>query len=509
MQYLKSTHLVRLPLLFSILVSFCLFCSTNSDQSNPSKSNTPLPNDTIDENYIIADSIVTDSVIWYFGSPIISGQFANGDHWVKGPVIITRITPDFDEEHHGWEVNPSPNGPVGFDIRLEGYDNSIVPELPYTAQPGQSLIKVVSREPFSENRLRPCLLEASVLTILDTIPIDIESIFRPPYVGEEKPQYNITNIRIEQLPSLPPVDGAPSLEEIEERFRRVRMDHRPYRNSTYMRPEKNLDNYAAANATDVNEAVLRLMLDDPIDQKMSALINVLQCGIDYYHFSLEGQTWPRGGGEQPGNKLPIVFFATLMGDDEIQQYVRDLKLYDDYHTFYGHDSIVLWGNVGWERPYPRVEQYWNSIAVDGGDRTIADPYGYIDGGVVPGDYYQHCCTSLPFKGTSLCLLLMPKMLEIWYPKSLIEYSDRWVEFGTWTQPDPCAPSDGDWDNYGITYGPDPENPSDCIRDTDPSDGIGRFPERHGTSANEGAYGSNFVNRMWEAYRTASEIPSQW
>jgi len=117
---------------------------------------------------------------------------------------------------------------------------------------------------------------------------------------------------------------------------------------------------------------------------------------------------------------------------------------------------------------------------------------------------------------------MPAMQEVWHPQALIDYVDRWVGFGAWTQPDPCAPADGvcvggsnngqacnhaydcpdgqcdAWDNYGITFGPD--GSGGCILDTDPSDGIGRFPERHGIYADEGHRRSQFQAAMWDAYR---------
>jgi putative phosphoesterase len=54
--------------------------------------------------------------------------------------------------------------------------------------------------------------------------------------------------------------------------------------------------------------------------------------------------------------------------------------------------------------------------------------------------------------------------------------------------------------YSVVYGPDPDNPGDCIKDTDPSNGIGRFPKEHGQRANEGGYHSSFVDSMWDLYR---------
>ena len=86
---------------------------------------------------------------------------------------------------------------------------------------------------------------------------------------------------------------------------------------------------------------------------------------------------------------------------------------------------------------------------------------------------------------------------------IFDYVKRWVARGTHAQPDPCAPSDGSWDNYGITYGPDGNG--GCILDTDTSDGTGRFPELHGTSADGGSYGSAFANTMWDAYWGSVDI----
>jgi hypothetical protein len=61
------------------------------------------------------------------------------------------------------------------------------------------------------------------------------------------------------------------------------------------------------------------------------------------------------------------------------------------------------------------------------------------------------------------------------------------------------------DNYGITFGPDSSHPGDCIRDTDPSDGIGRFPELHYTEADGGGRKSAFQTAMWNMYRSTVDI----
>jgi hypothetical protein len=97
-----------------------------------------------------------------------------------------------------------------------------------------------------------------------------------------------------------------------------------------------------------------------------------------------------------------------------------------------------------------------------------------------------------------------------------------VNFGAWAQPDSCAPPDlsdttasGDFNadtskgsHYGKTYGPDRSHPGECIKDTNPNDGTGRFPGLHGTNKDQGGYGSSFANAMWTAYRSSSSI-QQW
>jgi len=125
---------------------------------------------------------------------------------------------------------------------------------------------------------------------------------------------------------------------------------------------------------------------------------------------------------------------------------------------------------------------------------------------------------------------MPELEYVWSHEEFLDYVDRWVSLGAWTQPDPCAPPDGvcrggdsdgaactsasepsvctgeeaycdlsvSWDaRYRVTYGPD--GSGGCIPDSDPADGTGRFPLLHGTSTDSGHYGSAFAEEMWDAY----------
>ena len=56
---------------------------------------------------------------------------------------------------------------------------------------------------------------------------------------------------------------------------------------------------------------------------------------------------------------------------------------------------------------------------------------------------KSCCDiGLVWKSTATALRLMPELLPIWGYEPFLEYVDRWVTQGAWTQPDPCAPPDG-------------------------------------------------------------------
>jgi len=542
-----------------------------------------------------SSSVTRAGITWTFDKPYRGGVYANGDPWVLGPVLITAMTParqyqstnggpgictDYwqgesfcqqwcqqffspdsashcdgveqgsgscvcESIHHGWEVNPTPRSQA-FDDRAGSVDGTAVPSLPYLAQPGESIVKTVSLAPLEDRSCRPCLQSAAVLTVLDTVPVRSGcGVLRPPYVGQDKPTYTVASIRTSLLPSLPAVTPAPTLAEVHDWFAPVQLDHMPGRTSTLMRPQDSLPFYAADIAQRTASGALRLMLDEPIHEKLPALLAYLQTGLDYYHFTLEGQLWPPGGGEQPGNKLPIVFFAALLGDDTIKDTVRTLELYEDFHAHYSADLVALFGNLDWS-VYDGLNEYayWQLFATGAGSKTRMDPYLYIDGGLEPGGSYQYCCTSQPFKGAVLSLHLMPALQDLWYPEELVDYVDRWVSLGAWTQPDPCAPVDGRcvggtnpgavctqasaatvctgdgascdlsvfWDptgtlgrenHYGITYGPDPGNPGECIHDSDPSDGIGRFPALDGVNPDGGHRYSTFGASMWQAYRGPS------
>lgn len=438
---------------------------------------------------------------WYFTEPAEVGQYANGDYWVVGPVTIDSITPRFDGSSYGWEVNPVATGGQGFGRLCGGFDSTLVPREPYNAQPGESILKTA---PTGENR--PCIKTAAVLTVVGEVPSDSgTTVFRPPYAGSTKPMYSTTGLRTDLLPSYEPVGDVETLAKIEKRYGDVRIEHKDGLLGRGLHPADYMDDYGADIGYHNAEACGRFMLDSPLDSIYDALIDYVQYGIDLYHIIQLGVKWNNGGGHRPGMKLPIVF-ASVMLDNQ------DMKTDIAARTTFNEDLGISIGSqagvplFGFASSGEAERAYWEALVTEKagdpqGNKSLRDPYGYIDGGSKPGSFDQYCCTSQPWKNVVACLYFMPALREVYSDAKLFAYVDRWVTEGAWTQPDPCAPPETTMDGYGLRFGADPDNPGDCIRDTDPSDGIGRFPNLHGSNADGGHRRSPFFGDMWDAYRS--------
>lgn len=436
-------------------------------------------------------SVTQRGITWTFDKEYKVGQFANGDYWVLGPVTITAISPDFDGKNNGWEVNPVVKGGHGFQAG-RGFDASLVPALPWTSKGTVSVVKTTAAKKPGQSIIQG----AAVLTVVEEVPPeDGAAVFRPPYVGSEKPYYRVADLKTDLLPTYEPVASMPTLESVAKRFSTLQMDHKTGVVGRSMRPQDNMMDYQPKNTPAQNEAVLRLMMNDTIEAKMPALIAYVQFGIDKIHMIYLGHTWPDGGGHQPGHYVVTAFAAVMLDIEKAKQVLRQAEFFHGSRWFYrGKDGLVLWGGPGTE------EGYWRYVMTQDGNRSIRDPYGHIDGGKVSQGAYQ-VITSQSHKGEILATHLMPALKDAWNMKEwqmMKEYTDRWVAVGQWAAPDPVAPFDGDVKNYKVTFGPDPQNPGMAIQ------GSGRFPESHGKHKDAGQYRSPYVAAMWDAYRAKAE-----
>jgi hypothetical protein len=331
------------------------------------------------------------------------------------------------------------------------------------------------------------------------------------------------------LPTLAPTASTPALADMAARFERVHLDHKNGWTGAAIHPSLNMAEYGSSVSVENAEGALRLMMDDPVDDKGALLVAYVQLGIDLYHMLIGGQTWPANGGHGEGRKLPIALAATLLDDEQMKAAVQgaDRNAFGENGGMYesAEAGTVLWGQID-----ASEDQYWTNIVFDTGSRTIIDPYRMVDGGYRPGASYQFCCTSMPYKANATAAYLMPAIMDLWNHEPFFEYVQRWVGHGAFAQPDSCAPPAGvcfggdnegaacttasepttctgdgafcdasaGWDSdYGVLYGPD--GSGGCIPDEDPTDGIGRFPLLHGAAADDGYYGSEFAQEMWDTY----------
>ncbi len=432
-------------------------------------------------------------VTWIFDQYYQFGLFANGDYWVLGPVTITAMIPEWDGTQNGWEINPTVQWPQGFVGGLSSYNEALRPAMPFTMNSG-SLVKTIGNNHATTSYIKT----AAVLTVLtEAPPGDGAGVFRPPYVGIDKPLFLVSNLRRDLLPSYAPVGTPPSLATVQANFSKgLRMDHH-YNVSRWFRPSDAMANYQPGNTVTLNEAMLRLMLNDSYESKLPALTQFTQHTIDQAYAVLYGYRL-LDDGHNPNHRILAGWAAALLNIQPVKDVLmNESTIMHEDHFVLKPGTVALWGDP--TGSYSSIESsYWNYIMTGSGSKSTKDPYGHIDGGKLgpSGASYQNI-TVQSHKGEVLATLLMPALNVSWRPSQwpvMVEYVDRWVNHGVWALPDPCAPYDGIPENYGKTFGPDPNNPGKCIL------GSGRFPQYHGANKDGGQYRSPFVAAMWAAYR---------
>lgn len=431
----------------------------------------------------LCSSVKQYGITFAFDRAYPCGQFANGDYWVapagdsQGRVRIMSIAPGFSSGRNGFEVNPTSVSRHGFDRTAYGYDARLVPVLPYSAAPNQSIVKAISRSGDEKTSLET----AAVLTVLAAPPADNgRGLFRPPYFGTKKPLIPVARLRMDRLPAYAPLLSMPALSTVTQRFRRVQLDHQIGWSADQIHPKQNMPDYGAQIAIDTASAALRLMVRDDDAQRRQLAMHFAQYALDLDAAMAGGLHFYADGGHRHGRKLVLTLGSLLLDDAAMAARVRDFQ--NDTYQEDGQLSIGAGsGQVLFGSPCT-IDEYWENQNTGASTRDCRDPYGYIDGGQEPAGYYQFCCTAKGYKAAALALRLMPSLRCVWTDTRILLYADRWVNHGAWTQPDPYQPR------------------GSGALDSNPSDGIGRWPALHGAGRDDGYYGDDFADAMWAAYR---------
>lgn len=303
---------------------------------------------------LAATSLSQFGITWTFDRDYPSGQFANGDYWVVGPVTIVSIDPNSvtidGRTTNGSMINPAIGKAQGYDSATYGpYGPNYRAELnvalgvsesnPLVVSAGASLVSSIS---IPIAGARPQLDSIAILTILDK-PAPMGS-FRPPYVGTDKSlRWNRSQLDYTCLKSLPRVQATPQLSVVTGYFERPWIEQNPSWEGRYLHPVKNQPDYGRDMAYRVGAGLLLLHLGYSKEQKELLLIRMVQYGIDIYGAARSGAVWSDLGGHNHGRKMPLLLAGVALQDPSIIEWADATKhmiFQEDRQTWYVTENDV-------------------------------------------------------------------------------------------------------------------------------------------------------------------------
>ncbi len=409
-------------------------------------------------------SITQHGITWTFDKDVKTGTFANGDHWVVGPVTVIGITTDLHAEgftpqagEDGSMVNPGVDKRQGYNMRLNSYDENLNAGLaggdpisaknPLALPPGSSLVSTASwlyrsegdTEPgapkFNKgtNTPRPVVRSGAVLTVLPEPPP--EGSFRPPYSGTDKTiKFQVKDLDLTKLKNLAPVGNEPSPETLATQIRRPWIDHVYEYLGAFVHPSENMPSYGRDMAAVINHAALVLNLDFSQlpggQEKNDLLIPFVQMGIDFAGIADAGGGWPANGGHHMGRKLPIFVAGIVLNDPHLSDVGKwDTRFQEDEQTFIVSQADVdVSSSAGWNpdkrggKPEPYTAE--DIGLAEWGIRHAKEPA--MDNKEWNAPYRSINNASIP--GFALAARIMEKE-EAWNHPPLFAYADRVMKTG--------------------------------------------------------------------------------
>lgn len=388
------------------------------------------------ENLALQKRVSQYGITWTFNRPVPVGQFINGDFYVVGPVTVTAIDPAPKPGRNGSMLNPPQATRQGYDSRGEAnghYDPRLQAKLPIVMSPGDSLVSSISI-PENARRVRNIfhgevgrsdeshLLTAAVLTCMAReVPADT---FRPSYAGHQPKLYHFSDLHLNLLPNITPVQvkGMPTFKEYDRLFQRPWLDHVYGWGSRMLHAAENMPDYGRGLGMAVGNAALLLECNYPLAEKKSLLIGFVQYGIDLWGIlQAGGKGWPAQGGYGEGRKWPILFAGILFKDKAMEHPRAEFD--EDEHTAFGKcwtgATVVDTGQFPFEylqggRQEPDRAAYEN-----------LPPSKWPGPQKAESENYRRCCTSVAYVGEALAARLM-HAVQIWSYAPFFAYVDRWM-----------------------------------------------------------------------------------
>ena len=504
-----------------------------------------------------ATSISQFGITWTFSADCQTGQYANGDYWVAGPINIISITNSLHTNGllpsaglDGSMINPGTDAKQGYDNRLTSYqaplnkslingapisstnvlalpvNSSLISSVSWIAgEPGCPALNGGTGEP------RPVLRSAAVLTCVSNAPPS--GTFRPPYCGTDKsPRFNKSHLDYSKLGNLTAVASTPALTNIERSVERPWIDHVYQYLGAMVHPTENMPQYGREFSYRIGEAALMLQLDftrltgSPSKEKL--LIYFTQVGIDFAGIADNGGGWPSNGGHHMGRKWPILCAGVILNDTHMKSVGSwSTEFQEDLDTFYvSQTEVDITHGPTW-KPDSRAPSNRYEVANIGlpewGIRHTDDPWAdNLNWGATYRDINNQS-----YPGWVLAALIMGQRTA-WNHEPLFDYIDRSTSI---IDPDnPVGSNDytsyyfgtafmkNMWQAYRGNYWPRwvPDNPADIYgqgkiyyslsgsssTDSD-SDGIPDSWETQyfggSTNANPNAIAANGLNTVSETY----------
>ena len=289
-----------------------------------------------------ATSVSRHGITWTFDRDRVTGQYANGDPWVVGPVVITGISPKPSVGRNGSMLNPSIGNRQAFDDRYiatyNPYDDAlnVGTKLPLTVQANSSLVSSISAANYQQWGLTQMF---AVLTCVSQAPA--AGSFRPAYIGSpiKTSPWNVSGLNFSKLQRLPTtgLTTIPNWTNYAADFDKLWFEKDLTWTGRYLHaPYQALNGYGKDMAIKTGDVALMLNLDFSDDVKRALLISYVQYGLDIAGIRSAGGRWFDDGGHNIGRLAPLMVAATVLDDANLKAQLDGSQLgFSEYcQTFF-------------------------------------------------------------------------------------------------------------------------------------------------------------------------------
>lgn len=414
----------------------------------PTITPTPTPAPMPSEFFSITRHGITWQGRTADGSFVQQGEFANGDPWIKGDILITSITPQSvslnGHDINGAMIDPLCSDDVGFgDVsffmpysRANNVAWGVSQAQPLAITLGAAETKsLISAESNTDANFLTGIRKAAVLTVLKTPPA--AGSFRPAYanVPGKQVQFNVSDLQAGLLPALPTLSELPPLSEIEAKFEKLWYDARGNWTSRFIHPIESMPDFGRDLTAEMGTGYIALLGNFTAIQKRTLLIRLVQIGIDFYGNFQAGCRQSGVSGHGSGRKFPILFAGLMLGNQEMLNIGQYVSQYNPAlpqgepqlaGSYFGEDSQTFY--VGETAPGEynfNFGGYTSShvgLAEFGGSHTT---YPSGDNASWTADSSRRCCTANGWQGEALAARALG-LISAWNNPAFFDYMDRYM-----------------------------------------------------------------------------------